>query len=102
MVCSRLFVMNLSNYFEAWAYSWPLVLASVAWGLMYLRRFEPEHRVHQSGFNFMRFMILLAMGLAVFFELIVFGSFNPLLPLGIIGFGVYLLVKERRSVNSKL
>lgn len=92
-----LFVMNLTDHFEAWAYSWPLVIASVAWGLMYMRRYAPEHRVHLNGYNFMRFMVLLAMGLAVFFELIVFGSFNPLLPLGVIAFGVYLLMKERRE-----
>ncbi|WP_420630761.1 LiaF transmembrane domain-containing protein [Candidatus Leptofilum sp.] len=92
-----LFVMNLSNYFEAWAYSWPLVFASVAWGLMYMRRFDPDHNIHRSGFRFMRFMVLLAMGLVVFFEVVVFGSINPLLPLGVIGFGIYLLVKERRA-----
>ena len=96
-VGTLLFIMNLTGYFEAWAYSWPLVLGSVAWGLMYMRRYELEHRVHHSGYNFLRLMVLLAMGFAVFFELIIFGSFNPLLPLGIIGFGVYLLVKERRA-----
>lgn len=92
-----LFIMNLTNHFEAWAYSWPLVFGAVAWGLMYMKRFEPEHRVHHTGYNFMRLMVLLAMGFTVFFELVVFGSFNPLLPLGVIAFGVYLLVKERRD-----
>lgn len=92
-----LFVMNITRYFEAMAYSWPLVLAAAAWGMMYIHRFEPEHSVHHNGYNFMRLMLLLAMGFAVFFELIIFGSFNPLLPLGIIAFGVYLLVKERRA-----
>lgn len=92
-----LFVMNLSDHFEAWAYSWPLVFGSVGWALMYMRRFDPAHSVHQSGYKFLRLMVLLAMGLAVFFEIVVFGSVNPLLPLGVIAFGVYLLVKERRA-----
>ena len=92
-----LFIMNLSNHFEAWAYSWPLVIGSLAWALMYIKRFEPAHSVHHSGYNFMRLMVLLAMGFAVFFELIIFGSFNPLLPLGVIAFGVYLLFKERQE-----
>jgi dolichol kinase len=96
IVGTLLFIMNLTNYFEAWAYSWPLVLASVAWGLMYLKRFEPEHRVHHNGYNFMRLMVLVAIGFAVFFELLIFGSVNPLLPLGVIGFGVYLLVNRER------
>ena len=96
-VGTLLFIMNLSNHFEAWAYSWPLVLASVGWALMYVKRFEPEHKVHQNGYNFLRLMVLMAMGFAVFFELIIFGSFNPLLPLGIIGFGIYLLIKNRQE-----
>ena len=90
-----LFIMNLTDHFEAWAYSWPLVFASVGWGLMYMKRFEPEHRVHQNGYNFMRLMVMMSMGFAVFFELIIFGSFNPLLPLAIIGYGVYLLRSDR-------
>ncbi|WP_420643930.1 hypothetical protein [Candidatus Leptofilum sp.] len=96
-IATLLFIMNLSDYFEAWAYGWPLVLASAAWGLMYMRRYEPTHKIHHTGYNFMRLMVLLAMGLVVFFEVIVFGSVNPLLPLGVIGFGIYMLVKERRA-----
>jgi len=96
-VGTLLFIMNLTNHFEAWAYSWPLLLASVGWGLMYMKRFEPEHKVHQSGYNFMRLMVLMAMGFAVFFELLIFGNFNPLMPLAIIGYGVYLLLKNRRD-----
>lgn len=90
-VGTLLFIMNLTDHFEAWAYSWPLLLAAVGWALMYIKRFEPAHPVHQKGYNFMRLMVLMAMGFAVFFELIIFGSFNPLLPLAVIGYGVYLL-----------
>ncbi|MCP4419794.1 MAG: hypothetical protein GY805_24545 [Chloroflexi bacterium] len=95
VVATLLFIMNLTNHFEAWAYSWPLVLAAIGWGVMYMKRFEPEHSVHENGYRFMRLMVLLSMGFAVFFELIIFGSFNPLLPLAIIGYGVYLLLKQR-------
>lgn len=94
-VGTLLFVMNLTNHFEAWAYSWPLLLAAVGWALMYIKRFEPEHRVHQKGYNFMRLMVLMSMGFAIFFELIIFGSFNPLLPLAVIGYGVYMLRNKR-------
>lgn len=96
-VGALLFIMNMTNHFEAWAYSWPLVFASVAWGLMYAKRSEPDHPIHQKGYGFLRTMVLLAMGFAVFFELIIFGSFNPLLPLGVIAYGVYLLLKDRRE-----
>lgn len=92
-----LLAMNSTGHFEAWAYSWTLVIAAVPAALMYIRRFEPQHSVHQNGRQFMRVMIILFMSLAAFFEIIVFQNFNPLLPLALIAFGVYLLVQQRRS-----
>jgi hypothetical protein len=41
-------------------------------------------------------MALLFMVLAVFFEIVIFESFNPLLPLALIGYGVYLLLRNRQ------
>lgn len=90
-----LFTMNVVNHFEAWAYSWSLVLASVAGALMYIKRFEPQDPIHESGHSFVRSMILLFMGLAAFFEILIFQSIAPLLPLILIGYGIYLLVKKR-------
>lgn len=93
-----LFAMNLANqHFEAWAYSWTLVVAAVPAALMYIKRFEPEHRIHTSGRKLVRLLVLLFMGLAVFFEIIVFENFNPLLPLAMIAYGVYLLRKQRQE-----
>ncbi|MCA9925381.1 MAG: hypothetical protein KC421_23590 [Anaerolineales bacterium] len=92
-----LFAMNMVNHFEAWAYSWPLVLASVAGALMYIKRFEPQNTVHENGHKFVRMMILLFMGLAAFFEVLIFESFAPLFPLALIGYGIYLLVQKRQT-----
>jgi hypothetical protein len=91
-----LFAMNLANeHFEAWAYSWTLLVAAVPAALMYIKRFEPEHRIHTSGRKLVRMMTLAFMGLAVFFEIVVFENFNPLLPLVMIVYGIYLLRKQR-------
>lgn len=98
MVGLLLFVMNLTGHFEAWAYSWTLVLAATASGVMYMRRFDPEHRAHERGRRFIRTMTILFLGLAVFFEVIIFESFQPWLPLALIAYGVYLLVRNRRAV----
>ncbi|MCP5098654.1 MAG: hypothetical protein GY943_24145 [Chloroflexi bacterium] len=92
-----LFAMNMADHFEAWAYSWTLVFASVAGALMYIKRFDSTSNVHESGYKFVRTMIILFMGLAVFFEVIIFESFSPLLPLVVIGIGVYMLIKNRRE-----
>ena len=92
-----LFAMNVTDHFEAWAYSWTLLVASVPAALMYIKRFEPTHRIHETGHKLIRTMFYLFMGFAVFFEIIIFENFNPILPLGLIGFGVYLLMKNRRE-----
>ncbi|MCA9957443.1 MAG: hypothetical protein R3E31_21445 [Chloroflexota bacterium] len=93
-----LFVMNLTGHFEAWAYSWTLVLAAAAYGVMYIRRFNPEHRAHERGRRFVHAMLMLFVGLAVFFEIIIFESFQPWLPLALIAYGLYMLVRSRRAV----
>lgn len=96
-----LFSMNLANeHFEAWAYSWTLVAAAVPAALMYIKRFEPAHRIHEKGRKLIRTLIFMFMGFAVFFEIIIFENFNPLLPLGLIGFGIYLLMKQRREAQT--
>lgn len=96
-VGSLLFAMNLTGYFAAWAYSWPLVVAAAAAGLMYLRRFDPTHAIHTSGRNFMRVMFFLFLGLAIFFEFLVFENLQPWLPLALIGYGLYTLIQARQA-----
>lgn len=93
-----LFSMNLANeHFEAWAYSWTLLVASVPAAIMYIKRFEPQHKIHTAGYKLIRTMAYLFIGLAVFFEIIIFENFNPLLPLILIGIGIYMLAKQRRA-----
>lgn len=97
MVGLMLFVMNMTNHFEAWAYSWALLPAAAMGGLMYAKRFDPSSNVHDAGRKLIRAMVIMFIGMAVFFEIIVFENFNPWLPLALIGYGVYLLIKDRRE-----
>lgn len=92
-----LFAMNITNHFEAWAYSWPLVAAAVAGSLMYIKRFDPEDGVHQGGQNFVRVMVIAFMVLAVFFELVVFATVNLPLSVVLIAAGIFLLARGRRE-----
>ncbi|MCA9972503.1 MAG: hypothetical protein KC425_19915 [Anaerolineales bacterium] len=96
-VGALLFVMNITGHFEAWAYSWTLVLAAAAMGLQYLKRHDATARIHRNGRGFIRNMGMLFLGLAAFFEIIVFESVMPWLPLALIAFGVYTLMKNRRA-----
>lgn len=95
-----LFITNLTDHFEAWAYSWPLLLAAMAAGWMYMKRFDEQSRVHDRGYRFIRWMAYAFGGLAFFFEILVFENFNPLMSLGLIGLGFYLLLRERRQART--
>ncbi|MFN2104514.1 MAG: hypothetical protein ACK2U5_16050 [Candidatus Promineifilaceae bacterium] len=96
-VAAMTFVMNLFDYFEAWAYTWPLIPAAVAGGVLYMTRFDDNSRLETRAHKFIRMMGMLVVGLAFFFEIIVLEHFNPLMALGLIVFGLYLLVQERKK-----
>jgi len=91
-----LFAMNLTDHFEAWAYSWPILIAAIAGGVMYITRFDSNDRLQERAHKFIRVMFMTFIGLAFFFEIIVFENFNPLMSLGLIALGSYLLVRERK------
>lgn len=96
-VAMLLFVMNVTNHFEAWAYAWTLVWAAAAGGWMYMKRFEPEDSVHDTGYKFVRVMIIMFMALAILFELVIFGNFAPIFPALLIGYGLYLVYKNKQA-----
>jgi hypothetical protein len=92
-----LFVMNLTNHYEAWAYSWALLPAAAMGGLMYAKRFDRGSNIHEAGRKVIRLMVIMFIGFAVFFEIVVFGNITPWLSLALIAYGLYLLVKDRRQ-----
>lgn len=95
-----LFAMNLADHFEAWAYSWPLLIAAIAGGIMYMTRFDNNERLEERAFKFIRVLFMVFIGLAFFFEIIVFENFNPLMSLGLMALGIYLLVRDRKTVKT--
>lgn len=94
-----LMVMNLTNHFEAWAYSWPLVIAAAAGGIMYVTRYDDNPPLQERGHKLIRTLSSVFIGLAVFFEIIVFENFNPIMSMGLIALGLYLLLRNRRSLK---
>lgn len=88
--------MNLVNYFEAWAYAWPLLPAAVAAGVLYITRYDDNPRLVARAHRFIRAMVFLALGLAFFFEVLVFGHANPVL--GVILLLAGLLTLRRRRL----
>jgi hypothetical protein len=92
-----LFLMSVSNHYESWAYSWTLLLAAGGAGYGYMHRFDDAGDKVEKAHRFIRTMVLLFMGLAAFFELFVFQSLGAWWPVLIVGLGIYLLVKNKRS-----
>jgi hypothetical protein len=94
-----LFLMNLVDHYESWAYAWTLVLAAGAAGYGYMGRFEETGERQEKVYRFIRTMVLAFMGLAVLFELFVFHSLGAWWPLLIVGLGIYIYFKNKRSVD---
>ena len=93
-----LLLMNLVNHFESWAYTWPLLLAGGAYGYAYMHRFDEDGKAEEGAHKFIRVMVLTFMGLAALFELLIFQSLGAWWPLLIVGLGIYLYVRNKRSV----
>jgi hypothetical protein len=100
MIGGMTFVMNLFDHFEAWTFCWPLIPAAVAGGVLYMTRFDGNTNLERRANKFIRYMVMLVVGLAFFFEIIIFENFNPLMSLGLILFGFYLLRHDRRKLKT--
>lgn len=96
-----LFLMNIVNHFESWAYVWPLVVAAGAAGYDYMHRFKESTTRAEKVHNFIRTMVITFMVLAVFFELLIFKSLGSWWPLLLIGLGFYVYVKNRRHIANE-
>jgi hypothetical protein len=89
--------MSLVGHFEAMAYSWTLVLAAGMGGYLYMNRFREDSAARERGHRFIRAMFILFLGLATFFEVLAFQSLGGWWPILLIGFGIYLFVRNHRS-----
>jgi uncharacterized membrane protein HdeD (DUF308 family) len=94
------FIMNIFDHFEAWSYCWPLIPAAIAGGVLYMTRFDQNEALERRANKFIRWMMMAVVGLAFFFEIIVFENFNPLMSIGLIVLGLYLLRQDRKTIQS--
>jgi hypothetical protein len=94
-------VMNFTASFlrheQIWAYGWLLLPAAIIAGVMYMKRYDADSRIHAWGNSVLRVLVTLTLALGLFLELLVFRTFGPLWPFMVIGLGVYLFVKHQRS-----
>ncbi len=108
MVGLILFVLNLTDRWEAWSYAWTLILVAVGIGLTLhgARAGLPELR--RRGVQTIQTGLVLLLLFGAFFELVIFGSADVarwagpvlLVALGVFLLGRGLLSGRRRNIES--
>jgi hypothetical protein len=97
-----MFVMNLTDRWEAWAYAWGLIVAFVGVGLAINGWWSGQPGLRRSGWALARTGLFLFLVFGAFFELLIFGSAdagNWLWPVILIGLGLWLLVRRSGLVD---
>ena len=98
-----LFIQNLTNTFETWAYAWALVLASVGVGTWLYGTLSDHAERQRDGIRTATIGLALFAGFGVFFQFIIFGDLlgswvgQWFFPLALIGVGAYLLYRQRNA-----
>ena len=95
-----LFYQNATGRFESWSYAWGLILAAVGVGIALTGSLQDNAKQQREGRQLASLGLALFAAFGLFFELFVFrgfaiGVWRYLLPLVLIGGGLYLLVRQR-------
>jgi hypothetical protein len=92
-----LFIQNLTNRFESWAYGWTVIIIFVGLGIYIMGWWGGNIEQRRSGAGVMR------VGLILFFEMIFNSSAlaNYIFPVGLILLGLYLIIKRSGILPGK-
>ena len=96
-----LFLQNLFDHWESWAYGWTVILMAVGIGIYVMGRYTENSGQRASGLNLLKIGAVLFVIFAGFFEM-VFNSFafsRFLFPAALILFGLYLILGRSRSLT---
>ncbi|PJF39900.1 MAG: hypothetical protein D6737_07340 [Chloroflexi bacterium] len=90
-----LLIQNMTNHWESWAYIWALYPALVGYGMVFVGRRMNERHSIRVGEGMMRWSLMALAGMAIFFEVFVFGIGGFFgWPALFIGIGIYLWLKH--------
>jgi len=99
MVGLLLLYQTITNHWESWAYAWALIFPmSVGIGLVINGSWSEVDELVKSGMKFITTGVIIFLIGGVFFELLVFENVigNVVLPVLLIGVGVFMLTRRRR------
>ncbi len=98
-----LFLQNLSNYWESWAYGWTVILMSVGLGIYIMGAWAGDSGQRASGIKVLRIGVILFIIFGAFFEMI-FRSFalaDYIFPIALILLGLYLVFRRAGFLSAK-
>lgn len=97
-----LMYQNLTGHWESWAYVWTLYPVFLGMSLSFIGRRTDNPQTARTGEGFIRWGLVAFIGMWALFELFLFGGNrfvgSTLLPLLLIGAGIYLLYRGRSTV----
>lgn len=102
-----LFYQNATGRFESWSYAWGLILAAVGVGIAVTGLLQLNEKMQKDGRQLATLGLGLFAAFGAFFELFIFRSFvdafwwRYLLPLALVGGGLYLLMRQGRKPEDK-
>ncbi len=96
-----LLVLNVTGYWQAWAYCWAVIIVGVGIGNLIYGSLSHDSLREQDGMRTIYVGLTLFAVFGAFFEFLIWGGFAGtlrwLLPLLLIGGGVYLLMRNDRG-----
>lgn len=96
-----LLVLNLTEYWQAWAYCWTLIVAAAGLGNFFHGAITRDAIKERDGLKAAYFGLALFAGFGAFFEFFIWGGMSLvmrwILPLALVAAGVFLLMRRDHS-----
>lgn len=98
-----MFIQNLTDHWESWAYGWTVIIFSVGLGIYIKGVYGEQERSRQSGYFLMRLGAILFIIFGLFFELIfsLKHTGQYIFPIAMILIGSYLLLVRSGVLPSR-
>jgi hypothetical protein len=98
-----MFIQNLTDHWESWAYSWSVIIFSVGLGVYIKGVYAEQESSRRSGWRLMRLGVILFIIFGLFFEMIFSFQFAAryLFPSALILIGLYLLAVRSGLLSAR-
>jgi hypothetical protein len=99
-----MFLQNISNHWESWAYGWTVILMSVGLGIYIMGAWAGDPQQRESGIKVLRVGAILFVIFGAVFEGLIFrtsGLTGYIFPVALILLGLYLVIQRAGVLRAK-